>query len=784
MKKLNKRIVYGISLLLMGKAAFAQNVLTDVQASLTTYVKAYTPEKLYLHTDKAYYTAGEILWMKVYAVDGVFNRPLPASKVAYVEILSEGNVPVAQAKIALAERGGDGSIQLPFTLNSGHYTLRAYTAWMKNAGVGHFFEKGISIINTLKSLEAQDETVIPASSLQLFPEGGNLVNGLPSRVAFRLAGNNGKGTEGNGFLLNEKADTLASFTPFQFGMGHFNLTPQKGSSYKVIFQLADGKTVSRELPGAYDYGYTLQVEEAGNDQLRLQVNAKGGNAEVFLLAQTRQQVKAAQRAITNNGQATFTIDKKALGEGVSQFTIFNAEKKPVCERLYFIPPAKQEFRLQAAKNSFGTREKVDLLLDSAGGNGNNLSLAVFQLDEWQSGEATNIDQYIWLTSELSGPVENPAYYFGAASEERKKTTDYLMMTQGWRRFRWEQAEKETVLPYQRERSGQRVTGRVTDTRTGAPAKDVQVFLSVPSSPYKLFTAISDSTGMVRFEVSGFYGAGEMIIQTSIPQNTNHKVEILSPFAETYRERGAYPLALNPAWQKALVNRSIGMQAQHIYHHENIRRFYPPLLKDTLPFYGQSIYSYDLDDYVRFNTLEEVLREYVREVNVGVKGSGESLRLKLFNDTERRLYQDDILVLVDGIPQLNPNKVFDLNPLKIKRLDIIPRNFVLGHINYQSMANFISYTGQYEGLVLDPQAITIDYEGLQLQREFYAPEYATEGQRNSRLPDLRTTLYWQPNVDSKLLSFYTGDNKGRFLAVLQGFDGQGRTISTSVPFEVK
>lgn len=784
MKKRNKHFLYALLLPFLAEASFAQPVLNDVQASLTSYIKTYTPEKLFLHTDKDFYTAGEILWWKVYAVDGVFHRPLAASNIAYVEILGENNTPVAQAKIALAEKGGNGSIQLPFTLNTGHYTLRAYTAWMKNAGASHFFEKRLTVANTLKSPEAQDETGIPAASLQLFPEGGNLVNGLPSRVAFRLADRHGKGAEGSGFLVNENADTLAVFKPFQYGMGHFELTPQKGSRYKVLFQLADGKTVSRDLPAAYDNGYTLRVEEAGNEQVKLQVHSLVGNAEVFMLAQTRQQTKAAQRAIASNGVATFLVQKQALGEGVSQFTIFNAAKEPLCERLYFKPPAKNEFRLQTARPVYGTREKVDLLLDSFASNRTNLSLAVYQLDEWQNGSGPGIDHYFWLTSELNGPVENPAYYFGAENEERKTTTDYLMMTQGWRRFRWELAQKPGVLPYQREKTSHIVTGRVTDSRSGAPAPEIQVYLSVPSSPFKLFTAISDKNGMVRFDVSGYYGEGEMILQTNVAQNTNYRIEILSPFSESFGEKPAYPVALQESWQKALLNRSIGMQAQHIYHNENIRRFYPPLLKDTLPFYGQALFTYDLDDYVRFNTMEEVLREYVREVNVGVKGSGESLRFKLFNDLERRLYQENILVLVDGIPLLNPNKAFDLNPLKIKRLDVTPRNFVLGHNNYQGMANFISYTGHYESLELDPQAITIDYEGLQWQREFYAPEYATEGQRNSRLPDLRTTLYWQPDVTAKQISFYTGDNKGRFLAVVQGIDAGGHTINTSVPFEVK
>ena len=784
MMQIRKHILYSISLFILAKASYAQVELTDVQGTLTTYVKAYTPEKLFLHTDKNFYTAGEILWLKIYSVDGVFHRPLSSSKIAYVEVLDEGNIPVARSKVALEEKGGHGSIQFPFSLKSGHYTLRAYTAWMKNLGAAHFFEKQITIVNTLKSQDVPGGPIVPEASLELFPEGGNLVNGLPSRIGFLLAGKNGKGAEGTGFLVNEKADTLASFSPFLFGMGHFNLTPQKGSRYKVVFLLAGGKTVSRELPDAYENGYTLQLEEVGNDKIKLVVQTNTGNAEVYMLAQTRQLTKGAQKAITNNGVATFTVEKKALGEGVSQFTIFNTDKRPVCERLYFIPPTTREFGLHTAKANYSTREKVDLLLDSFAGNGTSLSLAVFQLNEWQSEKDLAIDQYLWLTSELSGPVENPAYYFGPSSEERKRAADYLMMTQGWRRFRWELAQQAPVIKFPRERSDHLVTGRVTDTKTGVPAKDVQVFLSVPASPYKLFTAISDSNGTIQFNVRDYYGEGEMIIQTSLPRNNNHTVEIESPFAETYVKIKRYPLALHAAWQNELVNRSIGMQAQHIYHTESIRRFYQPPIKDTLPFYGKAIHSYDLDDYVRFNTMEEVLREYVREVNVGVKGSGESLRFKLFNDAERRLYQEDILVMVDGIPQLNPNKVFDLNPLKIKKLDVIPRNFVLGHANYHGLANFSSYSGHYETLELDPQAITIDYEGLQLQREFYAPDYSSAQQRNSRLPDLRSTLYWLADVTSNEVSFYTGDNKGLYLAVLQGIDASGRPINASVSFQVK
>ncbi|MDQ3278706.1 MAG: hypothetical protein M3Q06_10285, partial [Bacteroidota bacterium] len=779
-----KHFLYGLSFLMLVKTTVAQSELAAVQTGLSAYVKTYAPEKLFLHTDKNVYTAGDILWLKAYAVDAVFHKPFTASKVAYIELLDDGNVPAARVKIAMNQKGGDGSIQLPFGIKTGAYTLRAYTAWMKNLGAASFFEKRISIINTLKSPEEGGGKTNPAASIQLFPEGGNLVDGLPSTVAFHVVDSIGKGVAGKGFLLNEKNDTLAAFQTHRFGMGQFDLTMQKGATYKVLFQLPDGKTMTQILPESYASGYTMRLQEAANGSLTVQVNTNesGGSTEVFLLAQTRQITKAAQKAITNNGVALFTIDKNILGEGVSQFTVFNREKKPVCERLYFVPPVKKAFNLQAAKANYSQREVVELALTAS--ERDNISLSVFQLDDWQEGEGLGINEYLWLTSELSGPVEAPAYYFSAGSDEVKKAADLLMMTLGWRRFRWEAVQTTPVVKFPLENSGHLVTAKVTDLRTQAPAKDVQVYLSVPAAPFKLFTDISDSTGMVQFDVRDYYGEGELVVQTNTEQDATYKVEIQSPFAETYNGQVAYPLVLNPAGQAALVNRSIGMQALQMYHADSIRRFSPPLIGDTLPFYGKPMYTYDLDDYVRFNTMEEVLREYVREVNVGVKGSGESLRFKLFNQPERRLYQDDILVMVDGIPQFRPNKVFDLDPLKIKSLDVIPRNFVMGHANFHGLANFTSYTGHYEALELDQKAIAVDYAGLQLQRQFYAPVYATGEQRSSRLPDLRTTLYWQPDVASNKVNFYTGDNKGRFVAVLQGLDASGQPVHASVQFDVE
>src|SRR5690349_14846833 len=85
------------------------------------------PERIFLHTDKDFYLSGEIIWFKIYQVDGASHKPIQLSKLAYVELLDANNKPVVQAKIPLEKNQNHGSFRIPFSLENGKYLLRAYT---------------------------------------------------------------------------------------------------------------------------------------------------------------------------------------------------------------------------------------------------------------------------------------------------------------------------------------------------------------------------------------------------------------------------------------------------------------------------------------------------------------------------------------------------------------------------------------------------------------------------------------------------------------------------------
>ena len=135
----------------VGARLSAQSTVNTIKAVFSQY-KAHTfSEKIYAHTDKNYYLAGEILWFKLDNTDATFHKPADLSKVAYVELLDSANKPVLQAKIGLRNGEGNGSLYLPVNLSSGNYLLRAYTNWMKNFDPVFFFQKKITVVNVQKN---------------------------------------------------------------------------------------------------------------------------------------------------------------------------------------------------------------------------------------------------------------------------------------------------------------------------------------------------------------------------------------------------------------------------------------------------------------------------------------------------------------------------------------------------------------------------------------------------------------------------------------------------------
>jgi hypothetical protein len=771
----------------LSPGGYAQT-LPGLQKDFTEYQHNNLREKLYVHINKSFYEAGEILWFKIYCVDASNNKPLGLSKVAYVEFMDENNNPVLQSMVALKDGMGNGSFSLPFSLISGRHMFRAYTSWMKNFDAGHFFESTVTIVNPRSPISETKPAA--AYDVQFFPEGGHLVQDMTSKVAFKVTGSDGKGVECDGIVIASHGDTAAKFSTFKFGIGSFMFTPKAGETYKAIIRI-NGQGLTKDMPQVYGSGYTLQVTDNGDKWSVHVQNSADSLKTAYLMLHNNYVIKQVEAVhLTQRGAADILIDKNKPDEGISYITLFDEEQRPVCERMIFRRPMSGLLiDAQLDKAVYETRNKVSVTLSAKNEKKSNtsadLSVSVFRADELQDTNPEHISGYLWLRSALKGYIESPDYYLENTGKEADEALDNLLLSQGWAQFDWSRvsAEHSPKFRFLPEYTGPVLTARITNTSNGKPASGITAYLTINGDPQQLHIAKSDSAGKLMFNTQNFYGRHEIVVQTNTTVDSTYRIDVQSPFAEGIVNGKKEALDLNLDNRKALAENSLDMQVQNIFSGNQIKQFYRPSA-DSAWFFGKPTKTYKLDDYTRFTTMEEVLREYV--VSIAVAKHQGKFVIHMFNGDQ---LLGDPLILLDGIPVFDADKLFKWDPLKIKRLDVVSQDYLYGSALFNGIMSFTTYKGDGSTIEIDPHAVVLDYDGLQLERKFYSPVYDSAAQRNSTIPDFRTALYWNPQVitgssGNSNLSFYTSDKPGRYMGIIEGITSDGKSGSKIFTFEVK
>jgi len=799
-----KNVFFATKMNLMATAfVFVSTVGAAQKSELDTLLKKFdhyrinfSSEKIYAHLDQELYLTGETLWFKLYLVDGVLHRPLDISKVAYVEILDKNNHAVLQTKVSLQNGFGNGSLFLPASIESENYTVRAYTNWMKNFNPDFYFHKSITVINTFKKLEIEKSKPASKPDAQFFPEGGNLVYGLESKVAFRVIDTSGKGINFHGIVIDQNNDTITSFTPLKFGMGSFELTPLIGHEYRAILEDDQGRLNTYKIPAILESGYVMRVKDSTDNLLSISVSANLRSTSeipaIYLFIHARTIVSVATVHFLQHGNTTIVVPKKELQEGISHLTIFDAELHPVCERLYFMPLEKKlTIDIQPSQREFGIRRKVAMDINTESLNHqpqtSNVSLAVYKIDSLQQRTEGNILSYLWLNADLSGSIESPDYFKDNDNPEVNLNLDNVMLTHGWRRFTWSDVFKDSKadplnVPEYR---GHIITGKVTGL-SGDPVRGVKTYLSSPGRNIQVYGSTSNALGEVRYEMKDFSGTRKIIAQTNTMKDSISRIQIQSPFSDEFSTRTLPAFYISSSLEKQLISRSIGMQVQDIFYQERSNHF-RAVTTDTTAFYGKADATYYLDDYTRFPVMEEIMREYVPGVLVRKRKDG--FHFINMDAVNKSVFDEDPLILLDGIPVFDVDKIMAFDPLKIKKLEVLTRRYYLGVLSLPGVVSYTTYAGDLGGFQLDPKSVVLDYDGLQLQREFYSPKYETTKQRETRLPDQRRLLYWAPdlitNKDGKLhVEFYTSDLIGQYNVFIEGITKEGLSGSGTSTFSVR
>ncbi len=777
-----------------GIAAYAQKQERDeIKDLFSFYREHHFQEKIYLHTDNSLYITGEILWGKVYVTDAHLHQSSDISKIAYIEIIDASQKPIWQSSMGIDKGKGENSWLIPSSINTGNYTLRCYTNWMKNTDPAFYFEKNITIINPLKKPVAIATDNSSKIKVDFFPEGGYLVSGLSSILAIKATDATGNGIPIKGSLLIPDTDTILHFETNEQGLGKSLFSPQHGKKYEAWIQEPGGKWQSVSLPEIADQGYTMLLDDSDKENITLTINSNTSSSEsvCYLFIHCRQTLLQAITAKYMNGKAIFKLSKTGIGEGISHLTVFNENRNPVMERLYFNKPTKLlKINLSANKQKFKSREKVTLVVETILPGGKfddaSLSAAVIKTDSAEQDGAASMISYFYLQSDIPGLIESPANYLRPESGE---LADLLLLTFGWRRFNWKDVLTKTVPSFEflPEYSGQIISGKLLDNNRQAAGAGKTAFASIPGNRYQVSITRSTDSGKLNFPFAPMAGTAVLALQPDLKKDSLYQTDWQSPFTKEYSSYLKPAFSQTQKSASSILEMVKNVQLQQVFVGDKLNNYQPPLMFDTTTFFGIPDKNYFLDNFTRFSTMEEVFREFVPEVEI--RKNKLNYRILVNNLPYKAFFREEPLMLLDGVQITDPNKVMQLNPLLIKNIGIVARRYYIAGFTYPGIISFQTYDGDMTGLSLNPRVLLVDYEGIQVKREFYSPQYPTDKDLQNRLPDLRRLLYWAPDIKTGVtgktsLSFYTADLPGKYVIRVEGMTESGVVGSSLTYFEVK
>ncbi len=453
-----------------------------------TYVQWCTPEKLYVHMDRTCYTAGEMIWLRGWLAASSRQNQLPMSRYIYVEVLDAKGTAVCHAKIKEDKGGGfPGYLELPWSLETGFYTFRAYTLWQLNGKTEYLFHQRIRVIGEKKQRIRPPKTSPDDIRLSFYPESGRYFAGVHSVIAVKATDRAGRSVDFSGRVTDGDGNIVTLFASRHDGMGAFEFTPERDKSYFV--ETSAGKRFP--LPAPAQEGAVIRFRLMA-DSWYISLAGQGGGQASLLLRDADGLMPLANFRCNGDVQ-TVRAPKDCFRPGINHLLAVSERGVILAERLFFIfDDSLPRCTVETTQFSAQPRGLVQgkILLKDADGRplDGNCSVSVVRglLEDWQ--QTDGILSYMGLTSELRGPVNNPDWYFdeSVSAADRTASMDLLMLIQGWRFYDLDQilnpAGGKIVLKQSKEIT-QTVRGRIRRRLSGKMPKKFNFSLLIPKLKY-------------------------------------------------------------------------------------------------------------------------------------------------------------------------------------------------------------------------------------------------------------------------------------------------------------
>ncbi len=377
-------------------------------------------------------------------------------------------------------------------------------------------------------------------SISFFPEGGDMINGLASKVAFTSKNDLDKAVSVEGVIKDSKGLTVAKFSTYHKGMGAFSLTPKQGETYTAFITKPSDIEKSYLLPDAISAGFSSEINTDKNE-IKATIRSTG-TFKVYTVAQVRGKIYYSHTQLVNEGENNISIPTQNFPMGVAQVTFFDQQMIPRAERLVYVNRDRQmSISIKTEKQQYQTREVVTATVRTTDENGIPvpafLSMKVLndQLLNFADDKSSNIIPALTLEYDLKEKIEEPNFYFDKEEPKSMQALDLLMMTSGWRKFTWKQILKNQKPAYSHLGEMANIKMNILDGYTGKAIPNAKIKIEQTGSIF-----YSDANGKAFFNNIDLYEPLNFIVsadnyQSSTALISNYSDQTLWLYSNLDRE---------------------------------------------------------------------------------------------------------------------------------------------------------------------------------------------------------------------------------------------------------
>ena len=769
---------------------------------LKDYADNYLQEKVYLHFDRPFYFAGDDIWFKIYIVNANSHIHQPFSQVVYVDFMNQNQEVVDRKKVRIKEGMGHGNITLDKNLPTGVYTLHAYSNWMRNFDAFLLFERKISILSPLISLEKmtyRSDSIV----LQFFPEGGYMISGIENKVAFKASNLEGKGKQVSGKIIDQDNNIIQEFESFHKGMGLITINPAPETTYFAEINTGSISMSKYKLPAPVQEEFILSVDNSKADFVYVNLVStadlpKEIGKRVWLVAQSQGKIFFMTYGSLNKN-IKISIPKLSLPVGIIHFTVFDENLYPKAERLIYIkkPPA-YSIEITSKKDEYQPRDSVNISIKLTNDKKlpvmANLSLSAVDLNQvnFNYQHAHNIHNYLLLTSELKGYIKDPGFYFDPANEKADQALDILLMTHGWRRYKWEKVLTDNYdEPKYLFEAGINITGKLTN-QFKKPISNGIVYMIIQSGDWLFQNAVTDEAGNFGFYNLDISSSTEIIIQGQRKKGNKGGIQVIVDSISTMPnfERNLmefdenefinYRQVFEMGKKRAEIEAAFDLSAMNIILEEVVieaTKIDPMTERKSGQLYSNPDTRLIMDDanLSGYLSITDFLRGKVAVVVIS--GSTFDPKITIRGSTP--------ILLLDGFPT-SPQVIASIPITNIETVDILKRPNIYGRSG--GVIAIYSKKGSVNKDLVRHGLVNFQPKGYSIIKEFYRPAY-NQSQEISVKPDHGATLHWEPFVEidstgTTDVSFYNAELETTVLIVVEGITKNGLPVVGRMLYSIK